>query len=200
MLPAPFRVVLDANVLFPFTLRDTLLRAAEAGIYQLYWSEAILEEVRRNLVATGTTTEEQSARLITVMRAAFPEALVSGHESLIDSMPNDPKDRHVVAAAVKGGAQVIVTSNLRDFRELPDGLEAQSPDEFLCNLLDLEPDGIIARLKDQAAGMKRPAVTLEQLLVALAKTVPEFVDGVRRQARPPAADAELEGEPKPAKR
>jgi hypothetical protein len=46
----------DANVLFPFTLRDTLLRAAEAGVYQLYWSEAILEEVRRNLVATGTTS------------------------------------------------------------------------------------------------------------------------------------------------
>ncbi len=190
MLPAPFRVVLDANVLFPFTLRDTLLRAAEAGVYQLYWSETILEEVRRNLVATGTTTEEQSSRLVIVMREAFPDALVTGYESLIDSMPNDPKDRHVVAAAVKAGAQVIVTSNLKDFRELPDGIEAQSPDEFLCNLLDLEPSGIVARLKAQAAGMKRPPVTLEQLLVGLAKTVPEFVSGVLRHGSPDALEVE----------
>jgi predicted nucleic acid-binding protein len=187
--PAPFRVVLDANVLFPFTLRDALLRGAEAGVYQLYWSEAILEEVRRNLVATGTTTEDQAARLLAVMRDAFPEALVTGHEPLIDSMANDPKDRHVVAAAVKAGAQVIVTSNLKDFRDLPDGIEAQSPDEFLCNLFDLEPDGMLTRLTDQAASMKRPPITLEQLLVALAKTVPDFVEAVRRGAAGPSGRA-----------
>src|SRR5438445_2205186 len=98
MLPAPFRVVLDANVLFPLTLRDTLLRAAEAGVFQLYWSDAILAEVRRNLVRTDMASDEQAARLVSVMSAAFPEALITGHESLIDSMPNDPKDRHVVAA------------------------------------------------------------------------------------------------------
>ena len=55
MFPAPFRGVLDACVLFPFSLRDTLLRAAAKDLYQLYWSEQILEEARRNLVASRTT-------------------------------------------------------------------------------------------------------------------------------------------------
>lgn len=178
MIPAPFRVVLDANVLFPLILRDTLLRAAEAATYQVYWSEEILEEVRRNLVGTGTTTEEQAARLVATMRAAFPEALVTGYERLVPAMPNEPDDRHVAAAAVKAGAQVIVTSNLKDFRSLPEGLEAQSPDEFLCNLFDLDPDGFAERLRAQAAAMKKRQPTFEQLLGALAKTVPEFAAAV----------------------
>lgn len=56
--------------------------------------------------------------------------MTSGHQSLVAAMKNDEKDRHVVAAAVKAGAQVIVTSNLRDFRELPDGIEVQPPITF----------------------------------------------------------------------
>jgi predicted nucleic acid-binding protein len=119
MVPAPFRVVLDANVLFPFSLRDTLLRAAAAGYYQVCWSEEILEEARRNLVGRGTITEEQAHRLLYVMRRAFPEAMVSGHEPLTEAMPNDPKDRHVAAAAVRAAAQVIVTFNLKDFQTCP---------------------------------------------------------------------------------
>ena len=122
MIVAPFKVVLDANVLFPFTLRDTLLRAAQAGLFQVYWSDEILDEAARNLVARGRITAEQAERLTTAIRGAFPEAVVTGHEPLIAAMPNEPKDRHVVAVAVKAGAQVIVTSNLRDFRSLPEGL------------------------------------------------------------------------------
>lgn len=83
-MPAIFRVVLDANVLFPFSLRDTLLRAADAGYYQLYWSEEILAEAQRNLVARGHITEDQAERLFTTMRDAFPEAMVVDHEPLID--------------------------------------------------------------------------------------------------------------------
>ena len=69
----------------------------------------------------------------------FPEAMVKGYEPLIAGLQNDTKDRHVVAAAVKAGAQVITTVNIRDFTPLPDGIEAQTPDEFLCNLFDLNP-------------------------------------------------------------
>lgn len=183
MFPAPFRVMLDANVLFPFTLRDTLLRAAEAGLYQAYWSDEILEEVRRNLVRTGTTNEDQAKRLVTTMKEAFPESLVTGYEPLVPAMRNQEGDRHVAAAAVKAAAQVIVTSNLRHFQELPEGIEAQSPDEFLGNLLDLDPDGFIQRLRDQAAGMRKQTVTLEQLLRALAKTVPELAEAASKKAR-----------------
>jgi predicted nucleic acid-binding protein len=184
MIPAPFRVVLDANVLFPLTLRDTLLRAAEAGLYQLYWSEEILEETRRNLVRTARMTEDQAARLVRAMRAAFPEALVSGYEPLIASMTNEADDRHVAAAALKAGAQVIVTSNLRDFQTLPEGIEAQSPDDFLCNLFDLDPDGFIERLLAQASAMKRPPVAFEDLLQALAKAVPDLSTAVRAHLKP----------------
>jgi hypothetical protein len=103
---------------------------------------------------------------------------VTGYEQLVPAMPNEPDDRHVAAAAVKAGAQVIVTSNLKDFRSLPEGVEAQSPDEFLCNLFDLDPDGFVERLHAQAAAMKKRQPTFEQLLGALAKTVPEFAGAV----------------------
>jgi predicted nucleic acid-binding protein len=127
MGPAPFIVVVDANVLYPLTLRDTVLRAAAAGFYQLRWSADILEEMERNLVLKGGIPAEKAARLRATMERAFPEAEVTGYRPLISAMSNDPKDRHVVAAAVKAGAQVIVTSNIKDFSPLPDGIEARLP-------------------------------------------------------------------------
>jgi predicted nucleic acid-binding protein len=179
MVPAPFIVVLDANVLFPFTLRDTLLRAAAADFYQMRWTSQILDEMTRNLVRTGTMPEDRANRLRAIMEREFPEAEVTGVEHLIDAMPNDPKDRHVVAAAVKAGAQVIATANLKDFATLPDGVEAQSPDEFLCNLFDLDPNGFEELLRDQAADLVKRPMTFEELLDRLAKMVPEFAAIVR---------------------
>ena len=114
------------------------------------------------------------------MERAFPEAEVTGYEPLISGMPNDPKDRHVAAAALKAGAQVIVTSNLRDFQALPDGVEAQSPDEFLSNLFDLDPEGIIELLRDQAAALKKPLRTFDEVVAALAKMVPGFAESVSK--------------------
>jgi predicted nucleic acid-binding protein len=186
MLVAPFKVVLDANVLFPFTLRDTLLRAAAEGLFQIYWSAVILDEAVRNLVASTTITKEQGVRLRAAMEKAFPEAEVTGYDPLIAGMQNDPKDRHVVAAAVKAGAQVIVTFNLRDFDALPDGIEAQSPDEFLSNLFDLDPAGIVELLHDQAAALKKPVHTFAEVVSALAKMVPEFAAAVLKHAGEPA--------------
>lgn len=180
MVPAPFRVVLDANVLYPFTLRDTLLRAAALGLYQVHWSEEIISEATRNLIASGRMSDEQAAHLMAAMRNAFPEALVRGYESLVASMPNDAKDRHVAAVAVKVSAQVIVTMNLKDFKTLPEAIEAQSPDDFLLDLLDLAPDAMLELLAQQAAALKRPPVTLDQLLRGLGKTVPRFEQEVRR--------------------
>jgi len=160
--------------LFPFTVRDTLLRAAAADFFQLYWSEEILEETRRNLVATGTTTEEQAERLVSTMKKAFPDAMVSGYEPFVPAMKNDEKDRHVAAAALKAAAQVVVTSNLKDFRELPDGIEAQSPDQFLCNLFDLAPDEFVRLLLAQCAALKKPSLSFDELLAGMAKVVPNF--------------------------
>lgn len=179
MVPAPFRVVLDANVLYPFTLRDTLLRAAALGMFQAYWSQDILDETTRNLVADGRMNEEQALRLTGAMASAFPEALVDGYELLVPAMPNNEKDRHVAAAAVKAGAQVIVTNNLKDFAILPGGIEAQSPDDFLLDLFDLAPDEMVELLLLQAAALDRPPLTFEQLLGGLETAVPTFVAAVR---------------------
>src|SRR5262245_14399514 len=99
MVPAPFIVLLDANVLFPFSLRDTLLRAAAAGLYQARWSSRILDEVTRNLVSTGTMPADKAQRLRGIMEREFPEAEVTGYDHLIAAMKNHEKDRHVAAAA-----------------------------------------------------------------------------------------------------
>jgi len=179
MVPAPFIVVVDANVLFPLTLRDTVLRAAAAGFYQLRWSAEILDEMERNLVSTGTMPANKAARLREAMEKYFPEAEVTGYEPLIPAMRNEAKDRHVVAAAVKAGAQVITSANLKDFAPLPDGIEAQSPDEFLCNLFDLDPNGFIEVLREQAADLVKPPVTFDELLERLSRVVPNLVAAAR---------------------
>jgi len=75
-----FQAVLDANVLLPAPLRDTLLRLAEADLYVPRWSERILAEVARNLVESGRTDSEQATRVTETMAEAFPEARGRGHQ------------------------------------------------------------------------------------------------------------------------
>jgi len=178
MFIAPFRVLLDANVLYPFSLRDTLLRAARAGFYQLYWTDDVLDEACRNLVNDGRMNREQAMKLREAMTRAFPESMVVDYASLIPAMRNDPKDWHVAAAAVRCGAQVIVTTNLRDFTPMPDGIEAQSPDDFLCDLFDLNPKLLLDIVLEQAAALKNPPLTFEELLRGLARFVPDFAQCV----------------------
>ena len=112
------------------------------------------------------------------MEKYFPEAQVTDYGPLIPAMTNHPKDRHVVAAAVKAGAQVIATANLKDFATLPEGIEAQSPDEFLCNLFDLDPPAFIEMLREQAADLVNPPIAFDELLERLRRVVPDLVDAV----------------------
>src|SRR2546421_8388562 len=108
-------VVLDACVLFNAALRDTLLRAAEAELYRAQWSQEIVDELVRNLVAEGRMTEDQARRLEAVLQVAFPEAFVKGYDTLIPALTCDHKDRHVLAAAIPAHAQLLVTTNLKHF-------------------------------------------------------------------------------------
>jgi len=179
MAAAPLIAVLDANVLFPFTLRDTLLRAAAAGFYRVRWSSQILDEALSNLVSRSIMPADKASRLRSVMARAFPEAEVTGYEPLIPKMRNDKKDRHVAAAAVKAGAQVIVTANTKDFASLPDGLTAQSPDTFLCAFFELDPDAFVKLIRTQASDLVHPPMTVDNVLQRLAKVVPGFVAAVR---------------------
>ena len=94
-------------------------------------------------------------------------------------MKNHEKDRHVVAAAVKAGAQVVTTSNLRDFASLPDGIEAQSPDLFLTSLFDLQPALFVDLLREQARDLVKPPMALDEFLDRLARVAPELVAAVQ---------------------
>ena len=93
--------VLDACVLYPASLRDTLLRAAQAGLYVPRWSRDLLEEMARNLLEHGAVTPESAARLLNAMRTTFPQALVTDYDDLIPQLTNHPKDKHVLAAAIR---------------------------------------------------------------------------------------------------
>jgi predicted nucleic acid-binding protein len=175
--------VLDACVLYPASLRDTLLRAASAGLCQPYWSEEILEEVRRNLAALPQVGEVRANHLIERLRTAFPEALVTSYERFIDRMDTHPEDRHVLAVAVVARAQVIVTHNLRHFPPkalTPYGIQAQDPDTFLLHLHGLDPDRMAHVILRQAAALARPSQTTEMVLKSLTQHAPGFTAAVRR--------------------
>jgi hypothetical protein len=147
--------VLDASVLYPLPLRDTLLCIAEAGLYEPCWSKRILDEAASNLMADGRATEAQAHHMLDAMRGAFDAASVP-HEviaRLEPAMTNEAKDRHVLATAVAGDAQTIVTLNLKHFPSdacKPFAVEPLHPDVFLLDLYDLDPQATytaIERLK-----------------------------------------------------
>jgi predicted nucleic acid-binding protein len=178
-----FAAVLDTCVLYPAHLRDTVLRLAERGLYRALWSDDIVEELHRNLIEVVDSAAVD--RLLEQMTTAFPDAEVTGYRALIDRLTCDPKDRHVLAAAVRANAGAIVTFNLTDF---PDHSVAEyevdviDPDTFLLDLLDLAPGAVIDELSAQAVANRRAPRTLPQLLDALERAgAAGFADEVRRR-------------------
>jgi predicted nucleic acid-binding protein len=140
----PFIVTLDACVLYPASLRDTLLRAAKEQLYRPVWTQQIWDEVTKNLTTRGPNpmTATAAAHLRAEVSKNFDEAFVTNYEGLIRAMTNHRKDRHVLAAAVRAHAQMIVTFDLRHFPEKavsPYDIEVQHPDTFLLNLYELAP-------------------------------------------------------------
>lgn len=167
-----FGAVLDANVLVPVALADTLLGAAEAGLYRPLWSRRILGEVRAAILRVHPELDPSriDARLH-AMNVAFEDALVEDWEPLVDGivLGDDPDDRHVVAAAIRGGAEAVVTANLSDFPEpamAALGLHAVSADDFLLDLADLNRPAMARVIWSQAAAKSRPPKTPAQILDA----------------------------------
>lgn len=178
----PLSVVLDACVLHPFHLVDTLLQCADANLYQPLWSRDILIELRRSLIQDAHRTEQEADRRIDSMTKSFPDSLVAGYQPWIPLMQNHRKDRHVLAAALYSGAELIVTSNLKHFASTalaPLNLNAQSPDAFLCELFASDQDIVTFVIQHQAATYRKPAVSVVALLSRLEKTVPLFSSRVR---------------------
>ncbi|MEI2638833.1 MAG: PIN domain-containing protein [Microthrixaceae bacterium] len=173
-------VVLDACVLVPAVSTDTLLRLAERGLYRPHWSELILAETRWALLEIHDGMEdEQIDRRFNHMNLAFEDALVTDWESLegVVVLP-DPDDRHIVAAAMKCGADAIVTANVDDFPydELNRfGIGVQSLDDFLLDLLDLAPEMVVAAISEQARDTRRPHLTSDEVLNGLRRVgAPDF--------------------------
>jgi predicted nucleic acid-binding protein len=173
-------------VLYPAYLCDTLLRIAVAGAYRPLWSADVLCELRRNLVQRGIDPGKVDRRIVQMNRA-FPDATVRGYETLIDGMENDPKDRHVLAGAVRASAEVVVTFNTRDFPDTalkPYDLLAVHPDDFLLDQLDLYPGLTLGVLEKQAASYRREPTTVPGVLALLERTgVPRFAAEVHRHLR-----------------
>ncbi len=167
-----FIVVYDACVLYPAPLRDLLIRLAMTGIVRARWTDEILDEVFRS-IATQRSDLDPSRLLRTreLMNHAIRDVLVEGYQTLIESLSlPDPDDRHVLAAAIRCGAQAIVTLNLRDFPlDVLETyqMEAVHPDQFVLDLVDLSPGVVLKVLHDQAASLKNPPMTLDELLSVL---------------------------------
>lgn len=173
--------LLDANVLIPAAPRDTLLRAADAGLFRVTWSDRILLEVESNLVEQHLASPEAAATLCRQMRRYFPEALVSGFDNIIDSMTNHEGDRHVLAAAVHARADLIVTENDKDFpasSRADFGIEVASIDAFLVRLMTLSPDLMLTILREQAADLTDPPLSVYDVLANLRRSAPRFVEHV----------------------
>jgi predicted nucleic acid-binding protein len=184
-----YTVVLDTCVLVPMPLCDTLLRLAEEpSLYVPKWSDDILRELRSTLMKMGYAPA-QAERRIAAMNAAFEDAKVTGYEDLVPALANDPKDRHVLAAAVRCGAHAIVTANVKHFppeSTAPYDVGVLTPDEFLVRQFYRDQDRVIERIQDQARTRRIPT---EELLAVLAKRVPGLAGRVRDALRSAGLDA-----------
>ncbi len=178
-----FTALLDTNVLFPIGLCDTLLSIAEAGVYDPRWSGDILRELSENLHEKYPEVPAlEWDNRVQQMERAFPYARIEGYEGLISSMTNHEKDRHVLAAAVVGRVGVIVSNNVKDFPRSSYetyGLEIQTADEFLVHAVSLDPFAILNALQEQSDARNRPPKSILEILAALEKLVPQYVEAVR---------------------
>ncbi len=167
-----FVVLYDACVLYPAPLRDLLVRLANTGVVRARWSAAILDECFRNILENRPELKPEALqRTRELMTRAVPDCMVTGFEQLIDGLIlPDSDDRHVLAAAIRAGAQAIVTFNLDDFpseRLQPYNIEAKHPDEFVIDTIDLSPGRVAAVIAEQAAALRNPPRSTAELLDTL---------------------------------
>lgn len=180
-----FVVVYDACVLYPAAVRDLLIRLARTGHFRAKWTDEILDECFEAILETRPDLDPKALkRTRELMIRAVPDCQVTGYESLIDDFElPDPDDRHVVAAAVRAGAQVIVTVNLKDFPEAvlkPLGIDAQDPDTFVSHLIDLAPGAVCKVIVEQAAALVNPSTSTSMLLEVLeSQGLPQSVAELR---------------------
>lgn len=167
-----YTCVLDTNVIYPIEIRDILFWFAYYDLFTPKWSSTIFSEWERVMLRKGVSEIEAKKRT-NKANMAFPDALVTNYESLIEglSLP-DEDDRHVLAAAIKTNANMIVTNNLKDFPEdylRTFGLVAKNADDFLTDIIDLNPDTAIRAFKDLVLNRRNPDLDEFELLDMMRK-------------------------------
>lgn len=166
-----FTVILDASVLYPFLIRDVLLCLAEAGLYRPRWSLEIMNEWSSRLIEAKPEKKDRILRTADLMTGAFPEALVGGYQDLVSSLNlPDPNDRHVLAAAIKTGASVIVTENMKDFPAMALAqydIEARTADEFAVEIFQLYGTDAVTAMRTMRRQYENPSKSPDDLIIAL---------------------------------
>jgi predicted nucleic acid-binding protein len=167
-----YTAVLDACVLYPVALRDLLLTLSTEGVYGARWTDQIQEEWVRNLLANRPELSVAAlARTTSMMNEAIDDCRITNYEYLVESLTlPDPNDRHVLAAAIVGHADAIVTFNLKDFPEaiaIAHNLEILHPDDFIIAQYDLDHISVLSAVKACRLRLKNPPVSAEDKIAAL---------------------------------
>ena len=159
---------------------------ALTDLYRAKWTNAIHDEWIRNVLARRTDlTQDQLERTKKLMNENVRDCLVENYEQLIPALTlPDPNDRHVLAAAIRSSASVIVTFNLKDFPEKnlkKYGIEAQHPDNFIMHLLDLSSDSVCNAIRTLRSGLKKPPLTANEYLQSLQRqSLPMTVEALHK--------------------
>jgi predicted nucleic acid-binding protein len=186
-----FTALFDACVLYPAPLRDLLMHLALTDLFRAKWADEIHEEwITSVLRERSDLTREQLERTRDLMNAHVRDCLVTGYETLVPAITlPDSNDRHVLAAAVVSGADMIVTYNLRDFPEAalaPYGIEATHPDDFVNYQIDLAANVVCSAVKRHRESLKNPPKTPDEYLETLERqglkqsvsTLRQFVESI----------------------
>jgi hypothetical protein len=163
----------DACVLYPQTLRDLLLNLARTALFRARWTDLINEEWTRKLLEKNPGNAVRVARTLALVNRSVEDCLISGYEAVIPTLQlPDPDDRHVLAAAIVGQADLIITLNLKDFppEQLePFGIEVQHQDTFVAHLIGLDQEVVCAAIRQMRERYKNPPMTAAEYLDSLEK-------------------------------
>jgi predicted nucleic acid-binding protein len=169
-----YTAVLDANTLYPAPLRDLLLSLAVDGLFHARWTNQIQAEWVRNLAHNRPEIQPRLSALVELMNHAVPDCLIENYEGLTAGLTlPDMDDRHVLAAAIAGHADAIVTFNLQDFPAAaldPHQIEAIHPDDFVLNQLELRPYEALGAVKKMRARLTRPPLSAAELIATLERS------------------------------
>jgi predicted nucleic acid-binding protein len=163
-----YTAVLDACVLFSRLQRDVLLSLAHADLYTARWTQEIENEWTSSLIARYPDSASKILHVVDQMREAIPDCLIVDYELFIPSLQlPDENDRHVLAAAIRGNADAIVSLNTKDFPAdvlSKFDIEIQTPDQFVLNQIMLHPPRALTAIKKMRARWERPSMTASDMI------------------------------------